>query len=50
MFPVNKDNPKLAKALDADVAELRGSGELAKIIKPFGFKASAAQPGKPNEL
>lgn len=50
MFPVNKDNPELAKALDADVAELRKSGELAKIIEPFGFKASAAEPGTPNEL
>lgn len=50
MFPINKDNPELAKALDADVAELRKSGELAKLIEPFGFKASAAEPGEPNEL
>lgn len=50
MFPVNKDNPNLAKALDADVAELRKSGELEKIIAPFGFKPSAAHPGTPNEL
>ena len=50
MFPVNKNNPDLAKALDADIAELRKSGELEKIIAPFGFKPSAAHPGTPNEL
>jgi polar amino acid transport system substrate-binding protein len=50
MFPVSKNNDQLGEALDADVAKLRASGELEKLIKPFGFKPSAAHPGKPSEL
>lgn len=47
MFPVNKKNTKLGDAINADIKKLRSSGELAKLIAPFGFGKSAANPGTP---
>lgn len=49
-FPVNKKNPELVKAFDEDIAAIRKSGELKKIVVSFGFKANAADPGTPNLL
>ncbi|MET3204479.1 MULTISPECIES: ABC transporter substrate-binding protein [unclassified Arthrobacter] len=49
-FPVNLDNPGLVAAFNADVAELRKSGKLEKILVSFGFKPDAAEPGEPNLL
>ncbi len=49
-FPTNKDNTALVEAFDADIAELRSSGELEKIAVANGFQADAADPGEPNKL
>ncbi len=49
-FPVNLKNPELGKAFDADIAELRASGELKRIVESFGFQPEAADPGAPNLL
>jgi polar amino acid transport system substrate-binding protein len=49
-LPVNKNNPGLRKALDADLLALRASGELKRIVVANGFAASAANPGRPNLL
>jgi polar amino acid transport system substrate-binding protein len=49
-FPVNKSNPDLRKALDEDLAELRESGELKKILTGAGFAPELTDPGPPNLL
>ncbi|MDJ0336697.1 ABC transporter substrate-binding protein [Cryobacterium sp. PH31-O1] len=49
-FPVNLDNPDLIAAFNEDIAELRKSGELEKILVSFGFQPEAADPGEPNLL
>jgi polar amino acid transport system substrate-binding protein len=49
-FPVGLDNEALGKALDEDVAELRKSGDLAKILESYGFSPEAAEPGDPDLL
>ncbi len=49
-FPTHLDNTALVEAFDANIAELRSSGELEKIVVDNGFKAEAADPGEPNEL
>lgn len=49
-FPVSLKNTALADAFNADLAEMRSSGELKKIVVSFGFQAEAADPGQPNLL
>ncbi|HEX3804802.1 MAG TPA: transporter substrate-binding domain-containing protein [Solirubrobacteraceae bacterium] len=42
---VNKDNPALHKAMDADLESLRASGELRKILISNGIPAADVNPG-----
>ena len=49
-FPVSKKNIALGEAFDANIIELRNSGELKKIVEEFGFLPAAADPGEPNLL
>jgi polar amino acid transport system substrate-binding protein len=49
-FPVSKDNAALGEAMDENIAELRESGELEKIVVKHGFQPEAADPGEPNLL
>jgi polar amino acid transport system substrate-binding protein len=46
-FPTVKSNSALLAALNADIAELRSSGELVKILQAHGLEASAADTGAP---
>jgi polar amino acid transport system substrate-binding protein len=46
-FPVNKSNPALHRAIDADIAKLRADGTIAKVLVAHGFPASAAEAGRP---
>ncbi|MGH3662214.1 MAG: substrate-binding periplasmic protein, partial [Micromonosporaceae bacterium] len=43
-FPFKKGNTKLGEALNKQIANLRDSGKLAKILKQHGIDASAANP------
>jgi polar amino acid transport system substrate-binding protein len=49
-YPVSKGNLSLYNAMAADIASLRSSGTIAKILVSFGFPASAANPGPPGML
>jgi polar amino acid transport system substrate-binding protein len=49
-FPASKDNAALGEAMDENIAELRASGELKKIVVKHGFQPEAADPGEPNLL
>ncbi|GAA1789266.1 amino acid ABC transporter substrate-binding protein [Planosporangium flavigriseum] len=49
-FPVSKDNEDLGKAMDENVATLRKSGELKKILDKYGYVPEASEPGEPNLL
>lgn len=49
-FPVSKTNAALGEAFDANIEELRESGDLEKIVVSFGFKPEAAKAVKPNLL
>lgn len=46
-FPVPKDNTALLNALNALIAELHSSGEMAKILTANNLPASAADTGSP---
>ncbi len=46
-FPVPKSNTALLKAMNADIAELHSSGDMAKILTANKLPASAADTGKP---
>lgn len=46
-FPVPKNNGGLLKAMNADIAELHTSGDMAKILTDNKLPASAANTGKP---
>jgi polar amino acid transport system substrate-binding protein len=46
-FPVPKSNTALLKAMNADIAELHSSGDMAKILTDNKLPASAADTGKP---
>ncbi len=46
-FPVPLSNKKLLAAINADIADLHSSGELAKILVDNGLDASAADTGAP---
>lgn len=46
-FPVSKKNPAMLEAFNKDIAELRESGEIAKILEKHGLDKSAAEPGEP---
>lgn len=46
-FPVPKSNTALLKAMNADIAELHSSGDMAKILTANNLPASAADTGKP---
>jgi len=46
-FPVPKDNAALLAALNADIAELHSSGEMAKILIAHNLPGSAADTGAP---
>jgi polar amino acid transport system substrate-binding protein len=46
-FPMPKNNKAMLDAFNADIAELRSSGELAKIMTKHGLEASAADTGSP---
>ncbi|TDO46387.1 polar amino acid transport system substrate-binding protein [Kribbella sp. VKM Ac-2527] len=49
-FPMAKENTDLIKAVNEDIATLRKSGELAKILEKNGMDPSAADPGEPRLL
>jgi polar amino acid transport system substrate-binding protein len=46
-FPMNKKNPSLLAAIDADIAELHKNGTIAKILSNYGLDPSAAETGAP---
>ena len=46
-FPVPKGHQDLLTALNDDIASLRKSGQLAKIMADNGLDKSAAEPGDP---
>jgi polar amino acid transport system substrate-binding protein len=46
-FPMPKGREDMLKAINADIATLRSSGELAKILTRNGLQASAAEVGDP---
>lgn len=46
-FPVPKDNTALLDAINADIAAMHSSGELAKILTANNLPASAADTGSP---
>jgi polar amino acid transport system substrate-binding protein len=50
MYPVNKSNPGLYKAMADDIAKLRANGTIAKILVANGFPGSLANPGPPAML
>ena len=49
-WPNTKSNTALDAALDADIAELRRSGEVARLLKKYGYPDSAAEVGTPSLL
>lgn len=49
-WPNPKSNAELNKALNDDIAELRASGEVAKLLKEYGYPESAATVGAPRLL
>ncbi|MET9833688.1 transporter substrate-binding domain-containing protein [Streptomyces sp. NPDC006385] len=46
-FPMPKGHEDLVKAINEDIASLRSSGEIAKILTRNGLQASAAEVGDP---
>lgn len=46
-WPVTKGNDALTQALNEDIAAMRASGEIARLLQENGLPASAAQVGKP---
>ncbi|MEU0214800.1 transporter substrate-binding domain-containing protein [Streptomyces sp. NPDC006265] len=46
-FPMPKGHDDMLKAVNEDIATLRSSGELAKILTKNGLEASAAEVGEP---
>ncbi|MFC5633246.1 hypothetical protein [Streptomyces bullii] len=46
-FPMPKGRQTMVKAINEDIAVLRSSGELAKILTANGLKADAAEAGDP---
>ncbi|WP_432246886.1 substrate-binding periplasmic protein [Streptomyces sanyensis] len=46
-FPIPKGHEDMLKAINEDIAELRSSGELARILTKNGLDASAAEVGEP---
>lgn len=49
-WPNTKSNTALDQALNADIAQLRSSGEVARLLKENGYPDSAAKVGAPNLL
>lgn len=49
-WPNTKSNTGLDKALNEDIARLRASGEVARLLKENGYPDSAAQVGPPSLL
>lgn len=49
-FPLSKENDKLLKAFNEDIADLRENGVLGKIVSKHGLDESAAEPGEPRFL
>ena len=46
-FPVPKENAALLAALNADIAQMHTSGEMAKILTANKLPAAAADTGIP---
>jgi polar amino acid transport system substrate-binding protein len=46
-WPVTKGNDALTQALNADIAEMRKSGEITRLLQEAGLPPEAAQVGKP---
>ncbi|TFI42507.1 amino acid ABC transporter substrate-binding protein [Rhodococcus sp. 1R11] len=46
-LPVQKSNPELLAALNADLAEMHANGDIARILTENGLEASAADVGEP---
>ncbi|MFJ8540295.1 substrate-binding periplasmic protein [Streptomyces sp. NPDC093591] len=46
-FPMPKGHEDMLKAVNEDIAALRSSGELAKILTKHGLEADAAEVGEP---
>ncbi|MBD0843957.1 substrate-binding periplasmic protein [Streptomyces sp. TRM68416] len=46
-FPMPKGHEDMLKAVNEDIAALRSSGELAKILTKNGLEAGAAEVGEP---
>ena len=47
---MSKKNDALAKALNEDIAELRRSGEITRLLTQFGFPKGAGDVGAPDLL
>lgn len=49
-FPLPKNNPDLAKAVDANIEEMKKDGTIAKILVDNGLDKSAADTGPAREI
>ena len=49
-WPNTKSNTALDAALNADIKQLRASGEVARLLKKYGYPDSAATVGPPSLL
>ncbi|HEX6501302.1 MAG TPA: transporter substrate-binding domain-containing protein [Micromonosporaceae bacterium] len=49
-WPNTKSNTALNAALNDDIAQLRSSGEVARLLKQYGYPDSAATVGPPSLL
>jgi polar amino acid transport system substrate-binding protein len=49
-WPVGKHNDALVKALDDDIANLRRTGEVNRLLTQYGFPKGAGDVGKPHLL
>jgi polar amino acid transport system substrate-binding protein len=49
-WPNTKSNTALDAALNDDIAQLRGSGEVARLLKKYGYPDSAAKVSAPSLL
>ena len=47
-FPIPRSNTALLKAMNADIAEMHSSGDMAKILTANNLPASAADTGSPS--
>ncbi|KQT85290.1 transporter substrate-binding domain-containing protein [Aurantimonas sp. Leaf443] len=46
-LPYDRSNPRLGAALDAAIAEMQASGEIARILEAHGLDPAAARTGPP---